>query len=166
METLWKLSIVDATTEDWRNKLRSILESGRNFFVVMNDPAQTRALSEEMQVAPQSLPAPARRPDFLMLSQYVDAPGFNRVMQGWNRGETVLFIDQLNVPFNRPPRCRDFVLYSPVWGMISQHPGMAEANNAWEHYQKKSTKQNPNPEANVYHWNGTRWDLMERPVWA
>ena len=167
METLWNLSIVDASEEGWRTKLRTILESGRNFFLVLaNDPAQVRALCEEMEASEEALPPPARKPDFLMLSQYVNATGFNRVMQGWNEGGTVLFIDQLNVPFNRPPRCREFILYSPVWGMISQHEGMAEAGAALEHYQKKVTKRTPNPEANIYHWNGVRWDLMERPVWA
>jgi hypothetical protein len=75
----------------------------------------------------------------------------------------VVFIDQLDLALNKPPRVKPYLVYCAIWGIISQHEELRQAKESLEDYSYTFYRFRRNPEAGIYHWVERKWDLLEIP---
>jgi len=63
------------------------------------------------------------------MNQYIEESIFNKLLHAQNDGKRVVFIDQLDLALNRPPRVKPYLVYCSIWGIISQHEDLRQARD-------------------------------------
>ena len=158
MQTQQLLTVVRA--EEGRDAVREMAESGRNFFLILPaDPDAIRRFCEELQMQSDCLSGSFTRSDLLRMGQYVDATAFDEMLKAWEAKERVVFVDQLDFPLNRPPRARQYIVYSSVWGILSQHDELPAAKHALEEavdWEDRSRLAQPA----IYRWDRSGWKMI------
>src|SRR5438552_3955678 len=158
------LGIIDGTAADWIADFRQQIDAGSNFFLIL--PDKRTAIDDFCKVfemAPDCNPTPMPRYALFSMSQYIDSQGFDELLQAVDNGKRIYFIDQLDLELNKPPRVRPYLVYCPVWGIISQHEELRPAKESLEDYSFTFYLFRRNPEAAIYHWNDRKWHMLEVP---
>jgi len=78
-------------------------------------------------------------------------------------GKRIVFVDQLDLALNKPPRLRPYIVYCPIWGIISQHDELRQARDSIEDYSQTLYRLRPNPDAAIYRWISGKWEILEIP---
>jgi hypothetical protein len=155
-----RLEMIRADVEGWEDSVRRHIEDGSNFVLIL--PSEKKAIDDfcHMFGLPSDChPKSLNRPGFFRLSQFMEPEAFDEVLAHWQPNKQVVFVEQLDFPVNRPPRLQNFLVYSPVLGIIAQAPTMAAAKEALADYEHHWGA--PLPEASIYIWQKNRWNLYE-----
>lgn len=161
-EGLMYLEVLGAGVENWQAAVREMIAARRNFFVVLPPgPEAVREFCELFGLGVNCRPKLVSRADFLRVSQHVSGEGYDQVMRALNQRQQVIFLEQLDFPFNHPPRVRPLIVYCPVLGIVSDHTDPGEAAKALASYNSSNHPLRPKAEAVIYRWDEEKWVLEE-----
>lgn len=145
--------------EGWEGAVREQLESGRNFFLILCDGEDALArFCQTFDLQPDCLRGSFNRSDLLRMGQYVDGAAFDQMLMAWDADDLVIFVEQLDFPMNRPPRVKPFVVYSPLWGILSQHNDVRVARAWLEDSEQWDRTRLSQP--HVYQWSNGAWKML------
>jgi len=160
----WHLGVIDGSSPDWIADIRQQIESGSNFLLVLTNTLDAiHEFCKVFEMEPDCNPTPLPRYSLFSMSQYIDAKHFDELLQAQNDGKRVVFIDQLDLSLNKPPRVRPYLVYCPIWGIISQHDELRQAKESIEDYGHTLYRFRSNPDAAIYRWIGGKWEILEIP---
>lgn len=153
------LKAVRVEGEGWESTVREQLESGRNFFLILADGEDAlKRFCDAFNLQPDCLHRRFNRSDLLRMGQYVDGAAFDEMLIAWDAEDEVFFLEQLDFAVNRPPQVKPFLVYSPLWGILSQH-GDVRAARAWledsEQWDRTRLSQ-----PHVYQWSNGAWKML------
>ena len=158
------LGIINGTSSNWIAEVREQIEQGCNFLLVLPDNRSAiDDFCKVFEMAPDCNPTPMPRYAIFSMSQYIDSHGFDELLHALNDGKRVYFIDQLDLELNKPPRVKDYLVYCPVWGIISQHEELRPARESLDDYSFTFYRFRRNPEASIYRWIDDKWHMLELP---
>jgi hypothetical protein len=150
-ETAQLLRAMRVDGSDW-NGVKEQVDSGRNFFVILpGDADAIKRFCKGFDLESDCLTDNFTRSDLLRMGQYVDSAAFDEMLAAWDANERVIFLEQLDFPINQPPHVKPFLVYSPVWGILSQHDELAAAKHGLEEaedWQERSRLAQPA----IYRW--------------
>jgi hypothetical protein len=157
-----KLVAVNSDVEGWLNQVHDHIEHGTNFLLILRkDPAMLKKFCNAFQLQDNCNPRILSQGEFFLMSQHVEAAAFDAVLHHWDDNHHVIFAEQIDFPMNRPPRLKNFIVYSPVLGILAQHERLSGAKEMLEDYDAESALGPANPDAGVYHWERGKWCLFE-----
>ena len=154
--------MVRADLDGWQDTVQHQIDEGTNFLLLI--PKQPEAIREFCRLfgLPDNCdPNRLTRPDFFRLGQYLESEAFDEVLEHWDQGTDLVFVEQIDFPVNRPPRLQPFLVYSPVLGIIAQGDSLATVKEALADYRSGWMPGMPSPEAAVYCWDKSKWHLYE-----
>lgn len=153
------MSLVDGRNPGWPDELCGQLEAGTNYFLILpNVPGFFEELAKTLQLDPEHLPKPINRHRLFSLGPFIQSNDSDRMLQAQEQGHPVFFIEQLDLPINRPPRVKPFIVYCPIRGIISQHDSQREARASFDDYKEAMAGlRNHATPADVYKWRGSEW---------
>jgi hypothetical protein len=158
------LGVIDGTSTDWESDVRQQIDGGSNFLLVLeNKPDSISKFCNVFEMEPDCNPTPLPRYSLFSMSQYIDTRHFDELLQAQNDGKRIVFIDQLDLALNKPPRVKPYLVYCPIWGIISQHEELRQAKESIEEYAQTLYRFRPNPDAAIYRWVGGKWEILEIP---
>jgi len=145
--------------DDWQAAVHEQIEAGRNFFLILPEGADAlKNFCHSFGLQADCLPGHFNRSDLLRMGQYVDGVAFDEMLAAWDADDLVVFLEQLDFPINRPPHVKSFLVYSPLWGILSQHDDVRLARN-WledsEHWDRTRLSQ-----PHVYQWTSNAWKML------
>lgn len=156
------LAVVTADAMEGPLRLREQLHTGANFILIVpRKPEVADAVCAVLRTSPDRMPKPLTRNGLFMLGPHLDSSAFDSVLQAFEQGESVYFVEHLDLPGTQPPKVRRYLVYCDVWGIISQHDDLHDAENAWSDYLSSVNAQRPAPEAGIYKWEGDYWRSLE-----
>ena len=156
------LEVLDTGEVNWQSLVREKIATGRNCFVIL--PPGPGAARELCESAGLPLGRPLKtisRADFLRVSHHVAGEGYDQVMNAFHQHQRLVFLDQLEFPFNHPPNLKPFIVYSPVLGILSDHSTLTEAASALSAYHRADHPVHSNADAVLYRWSANKWVLEE-----
>jgi hypothetical protein len=157
-----QLAVVAADAGDGPRRLREQLQEGRNFILIASPrPDIMDAVCSLLRTSPDRMPKPLGRNGLFMLGPHLGAADFDAVLAAIEGGEPVYFVEHLDLPRTQPPKVRRYLVYCDVWGIISEHDDLHDAENAWTDYLAAVNAQRPSPEAGIYKWEGDYWRSLE-----
>jgi hypothetical protein len=92
------------------------------------------------------------------MGQYVDGAAFDEMLAAWDAEDLVVFLEQLDFPINRPPHVKPFIVYSSLWGILSQHDDLRSARVWLEDSEQWDRTRLSQP--HVYQWNNGGWKML------
>ncbi|HEY0455903.1 MAG TPA: hypothetical protein VGE41_05980 [Verrucomicrobiae bacterium] len=158
--TLYRnVEVLDGAANDWNHIFYLALEHGGNFLVIL--PEEAPALRElASQFNSGQLPDPLPRYALFSLSQFLTEQDFDTLLQVSSAGRKIIFVDQLDLTLNCPPRVKEYMVHSATYGILSHHHFLDEARRAVDALENGSFGLRPNPDECIYHWED-KWVLVE-----
>ncbi|MEY2466429.1 MAG: hypothetical protein QOD03_950 [Verrucomicrobiota bacterium] len=159
-ETEQILRVVRAVGDDWHDHIREQIDAGRNFFLIL--PGGKEAIvnfCKSFELQSDCLKDRFTRSDLLRMGQHIDSAAFDEMLAAWDGGEQVLFLEQIDFPINRPPHVKPFLVYSPLWGILSQHDEIRPAKHALEESENWEDRSRLSQPA-VYQWERNKWKML------
>jgi hypothetical protein len=157
-----KLGVVNGDLDSWEDQVREHIEQGTNFLlIVRKDPEEYKKFCRLFNLPDDCHPHAISQGEFFLMSQFVEPEAFDMILHHWDERHTVVFVEQIDFPMNRPPRLRNFLVYSPVLGILAQHERLNGAKEMLEDYHDHAQPGVPQPEAGVYSWERGKWRLFE-----
>jgi hypothetical protein len=145
--------------EDWQGAVREQIESGRNFFLILPEGEDAlRRFCHNFELQADCLHGRFNRSDLLRMGQYVDGSAFDEMLIAWDAEDMVVFLEQLDFPINRPPNVKPFIVYSPLWGILSQHDDVRSARAWLEDSEQWDRTRLSQP--HVYQWISGAWKML------
>jgi hypothetical protein len=162
VQTQRKLGSVNSDVEGWVDKVHEYVASGANFLLILrNEPEALKKFCNSFELADDCQPRTITQGEFFLICHYVEGSAFDEVLHHWDDNHQLVFVEQIDFPMNRPPRLKNFMVYSPVLGILGQHERLNGAKEMLEDYQNESFFAAPMPEAGVYYWTRGKWRLFE-----
>ena len=156
------LAVVAAGASDGVSRLREQLRAGANFILIdSRKPDVSEVAFSVLRVSPDGMPKRLTRHALFLLGPHLKPRDFDLALQALEKGDPVYFVEHLDLPVTRPPKVRRYLVYCDVWGIISQHDDLHDAENAWTDYVTAVNAQRPSPEAGIYKWEGDFWRSLE-----
>lgn len=156
------LEIIHAFSFRWKEEIQSQIDSGTNFLVILPDGSEgLQEMCELLEMSPECAPHSLPRYTLFSLSQYMEPKEFDFIMLAQESGHRILFVDQLDLALNQPPRTKPYLVYCAIWGFLSQHEHLSEAEKALDDYEKSVFGFRANPDAFIYHWTNEKWEILE-----
>ena len=154
------LKAIRVEGEGWQGAAREQLESGRNFFLVVPDGDEGVArFCQAFALQADCLKhGNFNRSDLLRMGQYVDGAAFDEMLIAWDAEELVVFLEQIDVPINHPPHVKNFMVYSSLWGIMSQHDDVRVARAWLEDSEQWDRTRLSQP--HVYQWSNNAWKML------
>jgi hypothetical protein len=155
-----RLGTINATEEGWVQRVEEHINSGTNFFLIF--PTRTGGMKRFCTLfglSSNCIPKTITRSEFMLKSPYIESEAFNAALVAWEKGCEVAFIEQLDFPVNRPPRVKTYLVYSALWGILSQHDDTRTASQALNAYRESYHSVPGNFDADVYFWDGKKWRM-------
>ena len=156
------LAVVVADAGDGPVRLREQLQTGANFILIASHkPDVMDATFAMLRTSADRMPKRLTRHALFLLGPHLKPRDFDSALDAVERGDTVYFVEHLDLPGTQPPKVRRYLVYCDVWGIISQHDDLHDAENAWTDYVTAVNVQRPSPEAGIYKWEGDYWRSLE-----
>jgi hypothetical protein len=156
-----QLDLVKTDNDNWQQLVREHIHEGRNFFLVLPSGSEAvKSFCRQFGLEEDCLPKEMKRADFLRMSQYVGEGVFEQVLAAFSARQNLYFLEQLDFSYNRPPHVKPFVLYSPTFGILSQHDTELEARKALAAHESSTNVLRYQTEAVIYRFDGRKW-VME-----
>src|SRR5438552_14626245 len=155
------LRMIDGMSPDWVAEVEEEIELGHNFILML--PNRRDAIAEFCKIfelGRDCRPEVLTRHALISMSLYMDQKDFDYLFEAEDRGDKVLFIEQLDLAMTRPPRVKQYLVYSPTWGIVSQHDQLGEAREGYYDYVNSLMGLRPHLEAGVYKWTGEKWEIL------
>ncbi len=144
---------------DWEGAVHEQVEAGRNFFLIFPEGEESLIrFCRSFNLQHDCLRNKFKRSDLLRMGQYVDGDAFDEMLVAWDAGDLVIFLEQIDFPANRPPQVKPFIVYSPLWGILSQHDDVRAARAWLEDSEQWDRTRLSQP--HVYQWAGTAWKML------
>ncbi len=157
-----KLGAINSDVEGWLNQVHEHIQHGTNFLLILRkDPEALKKFCNSFELEDDCQPRTLTQGEFFLMSQYVEPDAFDAILHHWDDNHQLVFVEQIDFPMNRPPRMRNFIVYSPVLGILAQHERLSGAKEILEDYYDSAAAGETLPEAGVYHWTRKRWELFE-----
>ena len=156
------LRAVNGSQGNWTELVHQNIQAGSNFLLIL--PNTGRAIREFCKMFGYEegcMPKTLTRGEFFLLSQFVDSDDFDEVLRAWDDDHQVVYVEQLDFPINQPPRLSNYILYSPVFGIVSEHDDERDAKRALSRYENSDHVHPTTRRAAVYRWNEDRWKMIE-----
>jgi hypothetical protein len=154
------LKAVRVEVEGWQATVREQLDSGRNFFIILpDDPDAISRFCRSFDLQSDCLHDRFSRSDLLLMAQYVDGASFDEMLEAWENHALIVFLEQLDFALNRPPHVKHLLVYSPLWGILSQHDNIRSARRGLEEAEPwgdRSLLAHPA----IYQWNRSKWRML------
>ncbi len=154
------LKVLHGRGDDWQTVVREQIESGRNFFLILPDePDIVAHFCKHLDLKPDCLHERFERSDLLLMAQYVDSASFDEMLVAWENHSRIFFVEQLDFPLNQPPRVKPLMVYSPLWGILSQHDNIHGARRGLEEAEpwgELSLLAHPA----IYQWQRGKWVML------
>jgi hypothetical protein len=156
------LGLVNSDVEGWLDQVREHIEHGANFFLILrNDPQALKDFCNSFELPDDCKAHVITHGQFFLMSQHVGPTAFDAILHHWDDNHQLVFVEQIDFAMNRPPRLQNFIVYSPVLGILAQHERLSGAKEMLEDYENESLLGKPQPEAGVYQWRRGKWHLFE-----
>src|SRR5688572_25927753 len=156
------LAVVTACAGDGLARLTEQLHLGTNFVLISSrKPEVLNPVCALLRTSPDRMPKALTRHALFMLGPHLQPADFDRVLAAVEAAAPVYFVEHLDLPGTQPPKVRRYLVYCDVWGIISQHDDLHDAENAWTDYLAAVNAQRAAPEASIYKWEGDYWRAME-----
>jgi hypothetical protein len=153
------LKAIRVEGEGWEGAVREHLEAGRNFFLILPDgEAALTRFCQAFNLQCDCLHGRFNRSDLLRMGQYVDGAAFDEMLIAWDAEELVVFLEELDFPINRPPHVKSFIVYSSLWGILSQHEDVRAARAWLEDSEQWDRTRLSQP--HVYQWTNGAWKML------
>jgi len=157
-----RLGCVNATREDWQNQVREHIEHGTNFLLIISkSPAEVKKFCRLFGLPDDCSPRTLTQAEFFLLAHFIEPEAFDEILHLWSEEKQVVFVEQIDFPVNRPPRVKNYLVYSPVLGILAQHSHIRAARDDLENYEDSARHEGPNAEAAVYFFSRGKWRLFE-----
>jgi hypothetical protein len=157
-----KLGAVNSDVEGWVEQIHDHIEHGTNFLLILrNEPKALKDFCRVFELPDDCKAHVITQGEFFLMCQHVEASAFDAILHHWDEQHQVVFVEQIDFPMNRPPRLQNFIVYSPVLGILAQHERLSGAKEMLEDYENEVTYGMPNPDAGLYYWRRGKWCLYE-----
>ena len=157
-----KLGVVNSDVEGWLDHVRDYIEHGTNFLLILrNEPKALKDFCNSFELPDDCKAHVISQAEFFLMCQHVEPAAFDAILHHWDDNHQVVFVEQIDFPMNRPPRLQNFIVYSPVLGILAQHERLSGAKEMLEDYENEIAQGIPHPDAGVYHWHRGKWHLFE-----
>ena len=156
------LRAVNGGQGNWRELVQQHIQEGSNFLLIL--PNTERAVREFCKLfgyEDNCTPKMLTRGEFFLLSQFVDSDDFDEILRAWDDDHQIVYVEQIDFPVNRPPRLSNYVLYSPVFGIISEHDDERDARRSLSRYEHGEHIHPGTRRAALYRWHDDRWMMIE-----
>lgn len=154
------IRIVDARKVNWVGKVREAADSKRNFIVILGRESDLEVICQELGCSPQ-LPERLRRWGIHALSEVLEPDGYSQLLSVYE-SFPVYMVEQLQLTRNHPPRCKPFLLYCEVRGIISDHSSLEDAGNSLLDYLDSFKRARIFPLAGIYRFKGKGWQRLRK----
>jgi hypothetical protein len=162
VKELHSLRAVNGDQENWAELVRQHIEAGANFLLILpNTDQAVRKFCKMFGYEDGCVPKTLSRGEFFLLSHFVDSENFDEVLRAWDDDHQIVYVEQIDFPINRPPRLSNYLLYSPVFGIISEHNDERDARRALSRYEHSDHAHPSARRAAIYRWNQDRWMMIE-----
>ena len=156
-----ELRMIDGTTSDWMAQVDDKIKLGQNFILMVpNQPDAIKDFCKVFELGPDCTLIALTCSALISLSLFMEDKDFDYLLEAEKRGDKVLFIEQLDLVANRPPRVKPYLVYCATWGIISQHDQLIDAREAYYDYVNSLTGLRPHSEAGIYKWAGNKWKML------
>jgi hypothetical protein len=129
--------------------------------VLSKEPADVKNFCSLFGMPDDCTPRRLTQAEFFLLTHFIEPDAFDAVLHLWDNDRQVVFVEQIDFPVNRPPRVKNYIVYSPVLGILAQHTHIRAARDDLDNYQDSSPAGATNAEAAVYYWTRGKWRLFE-----
>ncbi len=155
------LRVIDGLASDWIEKVNEEIQNGTNFLLMLpNHPEATAEFCKVFELGEDCELRVLSRPALFSLSRFIDPKDFDYLFAAEERGDKVLLLEQLDLVRNRPPHVKPYLVYSPTWGIISQHDQLSPAREDYHDYLNSLVQPQPHDEAGIYKWTGKKWAIL------
>jgi hypothetical protein len=156
-----KLGLVNAAADGWQDQVRNHIEDGSNFLLILSkDPAEVKNFCNLFGMPDDCTPRALTQAEFFLLGPFIDQEVFDEAQKLWTADKQLVFVEQIDFHINRPPQVKNYLVYSPILGILSQHTHIRPAREELNDYME-SIAGKPNPEASVYYWTKGKWRILE-----
>ena len=153
------LKAIRVEGEDWQPAVHEQVEAGRNFFLILPEGEEAlKRFCHSFNLKHDCLQGRFSRSDLLRMGQYVDGSAFDEMLVAWDAGDLVIFLEQLDFPVNHPPNVKSFLVYSSLWGILSQHDDVRTARAWLEDSEQWDRTRLSQP--HVYQWSAGAWKML------
>ena len=157
-----RLGLINATEQGWQFEVRQQIQQGSNFLLILSkDPAEVTLFCQLFGLPDDCTPRALSKAEFFLLGPFVDPSVFDNALNLWNDDRQLVFVEEIDFPINRPPHTKNFLVYSPVLGILSQHGHLRAARDELQDFEDARALGAPNPDAAVYFWKRGAWRMFE-----
>ena len=157
------LPVINASGEDWEEKSQweeltaEAVASRSNFIVVFNPGgAGMDPLMRILDCPPSLLPQRLCRWSIYGLTEVLDPEDYSWLLSV-SDARDIRIIEQLNLSVNSPPRSKNYLVYSEVHGIISDHDALEQAREIYAAYLARFGRARLYPLSGIYHWQSHEW---------
>ncbi len=160
MQGYRNLQIVDGRNGDWIKNLIEAADSKRNFVAILKQEADLKILCEALDCDPK-LPEILGRWGLHALADLLEPSDYTQLL-GIYEQSPVYLVEQLRLGRNHPPRCKPFILYCEMRGIISDHNTWEEACTSLLDYLDSFKRARLFPLAGIYNFSDSRWNRVRK----
>ena len=144
------------------DQVRQNINAGTNFLLILPNTKEAvdhfcKLFGFENGCVPKTL----SRSDFFLLSQFVDSDDFDEILRQWDDEHQIVFVEQIDFPVNRPPRLGNYIVYSSIFGIVSDNNDLREARKALNRYENTEHFHPGSRRAAIYEWQGRKWAMVD-----
>ena len=156
------LELVNSDVEGWLDQVRDHIAHGTNFLLILRNECQAlKNFCNSFELPDDCKAHVITHGQFFLLSPHVAPNVFDAVLHHWDDNHQLVFVEQIDFAMNRPPRLQNFIVYSPILGILAQHERLSGAKEMLNDYENDLAVGIPRPEAGVYQWHHGKWNLFE-----
>ncbi|HEY2951441.1 MAG TPA: hypothetical protein VGK40_02595 [Verrucomicrobiae bacterium] len=152
-----RLIVINGTAKPWQAAANERIEAGENFvLIVQNTPHELGTLKEFL--GGTELPRQCADPrEWQKQGRYLsieDEANFHKALASHH---SIFYVELI-----KTGRIKPCLLYSESIGVISIHPTLAQAKNAWDARMENDSTRGEVSMIDVYQWENGKW--VEQPV--
>jgi hypothetical protein len=130
------LGLVNSDVEGWLDRVRDHIEHGTNFLLILrNDPKALKDFCNSFELPDDCRAHVITHDRFFLMCQHVASTAFDAILHHWDDNHQLVFVEQIDFAMNRPPRLQNFIVYSPVLGILGQHERLSGAKEMLGDYE-------------------------------
>jgi hypothetical protein len=154
------LQIVDGRKRGWIKELVKIADTKRNFVAILEDEKILKILCRTLDCHPR-LPEKLGRWGLHALADLLEPSDYTQLLETYEQNPVYL-VEQLRLGRNHPPRCKPYILYCEMRGIISDHKTWDEACLSLLDYLDSFKRARLFPLAGIYNFSDGKWSRVKK----
>lgn len=159
MQPQTPLQIVDSRKRDWLKALVMVADSKRNFLAILSEDKDLKELCHALDCDPK-LPEKLGRWGLHAVADLLEPAVYAELLRTYEKNPVYL-VEQLRLGRNHPPRCKPFMLYCEMRGIISDHDNWDEACMSLLNYLDGFKRARLFPLAGIYSFTDGHWSRIK-----